>query len=209
MNVHNAPRWNVCLLSAGRDTAPLSSDTFYRRQIKNWAVPLCNDLLRKLNSNWINTGYGDASYQVNTAKSLETLVNAESEWNRIAYGIYGLITRQQNCGVNGSYTNCIYVLNSDLNAVSGSATQSQTQTFSQPQTVFVDDSLENNRINHIDSPDDMSTFHMPPPFPAQWATGDHKIFTGLWLDTVSSMKTSSLLDSCKWTSQSKWKTIIQ
>lgn len=89
-----------------RDGLAANSDTLSQRRLKNWAVPYCNQVLQRLNSNWpANNATGNSR----SSSYVQTLIGQEFCWNQIAYGMYGLHTLSQACGLNDTIVECSFV----------------------------------------------------------------------------------------------------
>jgi hypothetical protein len=90
-----------------RDTLPMASDTPAQVMMKNWAAPLCNDILRVLNENWTNTNdviLGTSSW------GLRVIINQEFYWNGVASRLYGSNKKFTSCGLaTSALPDCAYV----------------------------------------------------------------------------------------------------
>ena len=78
-----------------RDTLPIKTDTDTQMQIKNWAAPFCNNILRILNENWANTNNISGNY----LWGLRVIINQEFNWTSVAKRLYGSNGQLTSCGL--------------------------------------------------------------------------------------------------------------
>lgn len=89
-----------------RDTAITGTETNNLLLVKNYAIPLCNNILRILNENWVDSN----GITTNGANSLRVLINQEYTWTNLATRIYGSNANRQACGIDTAVVpDCVYV----------------------------------------------------------------------------------------------------